>query len=474
MKTMVIWMEARMEMAEITREIRQGISSKSLTFGVCLLMSMGSWARGAENIADKESWVSRAASGGFVGVWTERRVEELRATRFSIGTDGMVAIVTRRREDGTGISTLFAYVPAAPTRAGKGKVLGFVTAAGSLGPEPGKAIEDLLPSRLPKGMEEKLRRLGADEHAMKRMKYFMEGTTALERFYAPGVLAENPIKDSRRPAGPPGTLPESPGAKHRRGGEASSDGKPPSEGAEGLGNPATDEQRREAAQEDAGRVERAESERTPEGGERQTRRSSTQPRGEAVQQAHTLESPQGGNGDSTYKVITTFSDGHVTELTVGRVSEANREAVTTAIFRRDYRTLNRLVEHTPESGRVVTRGGIGPDRSPDEGGRIGGLGVDPGAWGFLRGTGLATHLWNRWQAQAKRDFGMTVRQPGRGDAFKPGASSVAPKVGPESVTNPSGPIRGSRTPPEIPTLGDPVRDPDGGGGSPRPGPRPKR
>jgi hypothetical protein len=88
-------------------------------------------------------------------------------------------------------------------------------------------------------------------------------------------------------------------------------------------------------------------------------------------------------------------------------------------------------------------------------------------WTFLRGTGLATLLWNNWVAKTQHDLGAPLRHPGRGSDVASKGGCAAPRLGRDSVINPSETGRGLRQTPAIPDLKDPPKPEEGGG---RPGP----
>ena len=451
------------------------------TFLGCLLLSSALTLHsvGAEIKNGKSYWVARPSGGGFIGSWREHAEDQMRAVRFTVANDGIAVEVTKMDSTGMFAGSAFTLIPEASTPLGKGtaRSLGYMSTVNPSGKISKSLAAGLLPAKIPKGLEDDLMKLGADRNTLHRLKAVLESRTALERLRGSGVLDQSPIASAdsvlpRKGSKVPGSLSSSPAAGYRRYGPATGDGesdenplgpdkKEPMPRASGhggltevivtrdghvLGGVLSPEEEAEMSHQEAFL-------------DAQERRARGRAQGRTTATGYLIAH----DGDfSTITRIDFTADG-ATETEIGIIpSTEDRDVIdliNTGNKDDEYEAFKRVYYGTR---RVF---------NPDEGRRWGGVGVDPQAWGFLRGTGLASYLWNNWLARTKRDFGITVRQPARGDEGAP-FGRVVPQVNRDWVVNPSEGGRPSRTPPSIPDMGDPFPDSNPGGGS-RPIPKPK-
>ncbi len=426
----------------------------------------------AADIRRDRYWVSTTSKGGYMGVWVETSATYRTTVKFSSEQDGLAATVSYVDRKTGDEETTFSHSPRVPKRVKAGAVIGFSGVAGT-GPLPGKTTGDRLTRQLPPGLLEDLRALGASPSELQKMKLFLSGSNAIERYLDPAGLSESgpgfASRDSRK--SPPSALPSSPGAAYRGDGRAGSDSDAgprkdaPLTRASDAGSlhRETNPDQIEMARQEAELNERERTER--EGGtpgiDKTTGRSTSTG---ARNAGFTYYEERDDGREVVLTRVSVTSQGEVrTEL--HREPRATRSAVIEALRAGDEAKARRLHE---EAARLV-RESLRPSsrENPSENRRIGGLGVDPGAWGYLNGTGLASHLWSSWLAKTRTDVASPLRQPPLGDENRAHVRST-PRVTRDAVINPAEGGRSPRTPPTIPDLRDPFPDSNPGGGRPKP------
>ena len=436
-----------------------------------------------QSAAHKNYWVRRSSNGGYMAAWIETSKAGSRTIKSFTDKQGTIVVVTRKDSSGTPLESAFNFIPKKPVPTGKGAdtVFGFTSSVGA--PSSSSSLADgLLPAQVPKDLEKALRDLGMDVAAFRQLKAFLEGESAAERVIGAGIFGEQSIPAAssdpflHRSAGPPGSAPGSAGERFRDGGRASDDGassgKEPSSSQPGPGEPkditvdimpfnnSTEHEFDLNDRSDADAWLHAD----PVDYNSGTGSTYTPVNLTPHEQNIGIQNEYFNKETGTIRLVRTdtSSTGQTRETLLWEGSLHEVRAAEAAILANERANIRRRLENQ-------RRGGSGPARSPGEEGS-GRRGLTPEEWGLLRTTGLGNLIYNSWVNKTQHDFGVSLRQPPRGDNVGR-TGSAAPRLGPGSRINRAEPGGTGTKTPKIP-IKDPTAEDKFSGRQPVPGPKP--